>query len=181
VDFSFRFDRWFERLTPSPRDEGVVERCVVRPSHGARTTPTEIRLTPEHGIEGDRWSSDEHRRPGNQVSLINVHVLRSIAGGDERMALSGDNLHVDLDLSEENLPPGTQLSIGDVLLAISTDPHRPCSQFRDRFGVGSVKRVARADRVGRRGRGVLAQVIRAGTIRVGDKIRVLREKPGASS
>ena len=158
----------------------MVERCVVRPSHGTRTTPPEIRVTPEHGIEGDRWKSDEHRRPGNQVSLINVHVLRSIAGGDERMALSGDNLHVDLDLSEENLPPGTRLAIGDALLEISSDPHRPCMQFRDRFGVGSVKRVARADRVGRRGRGVLARVIRAGTIRVGDKIRVLRGTPASS-
>jgi MOSC domain-containing protein YiiM len=174
VDFSFRFDRWFERLTASPFDVGLVERCVVRPSRGVRLTPTEIRLTPEGGIEGDRWIHDEHRRPGNQVSLMNVHVLRSIAGDESRMPLAGDNLLVDLDLSEENLPPGTRLEIGDAELMISNDPHRPCRHFHERFGAKNVKRVVRANRVGRRGRGVLAQVVKAGTIRVGDKIHVRR-------
>lgn len=177
MDFSFRFDGWYERLTRSPRDEGVVEFCVVRPSHGERLVPHEIRVTPERGIEGDRWINDEHRRPGNQISLMNIHVLRSIADDDARMSLSGDNLLVDLDLSESNLPVGTRLEIGDAELEISNEPHRPCRHFHDRFGATSVKKVARANRVGRRGRGVLAEVVRAGTIRVGDKIRVRR--PGS--
>jgi MOSC domain-containing protein YiiM len=175
VDLSFRFDWWFDRLQPSPREEGVVERCVVRPSHGERILPEEIRVSPEGGIEGDRWIHDEHRRPTNQVSLMNVHVLRSIAGDEARMALAGDNLLVDLDLSEANLPSGTRLEIGDAELEISSDPHRPCRKFHARYGATSVKKIVRANRVGRRGRGVLAQVIRAGTIRVGDKIRVRRD------
>jgi MOSC domain-containing protein YiiM len=155
----------------------VVEVCVVRPSEGARVTPTEIRLTTEGGIEGDRWIRDEHRRPGNQVSLMNVHVLRSIAGDESRLPLAGDNLLVDLDLSEKNLPPGTRLEIGDAEIMISSDPHRPCRQFLHRFGAKSVKRIVRANHVGRRGRGVLAQVVKAGTIRVGDKIHVRRGDP----
>jgi MOSC domain-containing protein YiiM len=172
VDLSFRFDWWYARLPKSPRDEGVVEMCVVRPSLGERSTPSEIRLTPERGIEGDRWIDDPRRRPGNQVSLMNVHVLRSVAEGESRMSLAGDNLIVDLDISEENLPPGTRLSIGDVELEISNDPHRPCGQFHARFGATSVKKIARANRTGKRGRGVLAEIVRAGTIRIGDKILV---------
>ena len=118
--------------------------------------------------------TDEHRRPGNQVSLMNVHVLRSIAGEEARMSLAGDNLLVDLDLSEENLPPGTLLEIGDARIRISNDLHRPCRQFHSRFGAMSVKKIVRANRVGRRGRGVLAEIVTAGTIRVGDEIRVRR-------
>jgi MOSC domain-containing protein YiiM len=174
VDLSFRFDWWYKRLPASPRDLGVVERCVVRPSQGERSTPVEIRLSPAGGIEGDRWIHDEHRRPGNQVSLMNVHVLRSIAGDELRMPLAGDNLLVDLDLSEENLPPGTVLEIGDAEIVISNDPHRPCRQFHQRFGATSVKKIVRANRVGRRGRGVLAEIVKAGTIRIGDRIRVRR-------
>jgi MOSC domain-containing protein YiiM len=161
-------------LPSSPRDVGRVERCVVRPSPGERTTPAEIRLTPAGGIEGDRWSTDDRRRPGNQVSLMNVHVLRSISGGEERMSLAGDNLLVDLDLSEANLPPGTRLEIGDAVIMVSTDPHRPCRQFHDRFGATSAKKIARANHVGHRARGVLAEIVQAGTIRVGDEIRVRR-------
>jgi MOSC domain-containing protein YiiM len=179
VDLSFRFDAWYRRLPSSPRDAGRVHAVVVRPARGRRATPEAVRVTPEGGIEGDRWAADEQRRPGNQVSLINVHVVRSLAGGDlSRTALSGDNLQVDLDLSEENLPAGTLLRVGDAVLEVSSDPHRPCRLFVERFGATGAKKVARANRRGRRGRGVLCRVRAGGTIRVGDEIRV--ERPDAA-
>jgi MOSC domain-containing protein YiiM len=105
-------------------------------------------------------------------------VLRSLADGDvERMALAGDNLHVDLDLSEANLPAGTRLVAGDVVLEVTDEPHRPCRSFVERFGATGAKKVARANRTGKRGRGVMARVVRAGTIRVGDTLEVER-RPG---
>lgn len=175
MDLSFRHDLWLRGLPRSPRDEGRVHRCVVRPRDGERLTPDAIEVTVEGGIAGDSWSTSAHRRPTNQVSLMNVHVLRAVADGDERrMALSGDNLQVDLDLSEDNLPPGTLLEIGDARLAVTADPHRPCKLFVERFGALGAKRVARGTRTGIRARGALCRVDRAGTIRVGDAIRVLR-------
>lgn len=177
MDLSFRFDLWYALLQASPKDEGRVVRCVVRPAHDRRETPAAIRVSPERGVEFDRWDSDAARRPGNQVSLINVHVLRSLAGTEERMPLSGDNLQVDLELSESNLPVGTRLSIGSALLEVSADPHRPCKKFHQRFGASAVKKVVRASKKGRRGRGLLATVLRAGEIRVGDTIRVERLAP----
>lgn len=179
MDLSFRFDLWYALLPSSPKDEGKVVRCVIRPAHDRRETPESIRVSPERGVELDRWDSDPQRRPGNQVSLVNVHVLRSLAGGEERMALSGDNLQVDLDLTEQNLPVGTRLSIGSALLEVSADPHRPCKKFHERFGASAVKKVVRANKRGRRGRGLLATVLQAGEIRAGDAIRV--ERPGARS
>jgi hypothetical protein len=180
LDLSFRFDWWYARLPRSPREGGRVEHCVLRPAHGERLVVAELRVTPELGIDGDRWRDDERRKPGSQVSLINGHVLRSLAGDDpQRMALAGDNLIVDLDLSESNLPAGTVLEVGDCVLEISTDPHRPCRKFHERFGVVAVKKVVRADRRGRRTRGVLTRCVRAGTIRTGDPIRVRRPASGA--
>ncbi len=178
MDFSFRFDLWLARLPASPRDQGRVEGCVLRPAAGERLVAGEIRVTPEDGVLGDAWARSSDRRDGNQISLINVHLLRAIAHGDEaRMPLSGDNLQVDLDLSERNLPTGARLWIGDAVLEITPDPHRPCRSFHERFGADAVKKVTRANRTGRRGRGVMARVLRAGTIRVGDAIRVERPAP----
>lgn len=175
MDFSFRFDGWLARLARSPKDEGRVELCVVRPEHGTRRVVEALVITPEHGIEGDRWNVDPHRRDGNQVSLMNVHVLRAFAGDDaDRMALAGDNVIVDLDLSETNLPPGTVLAIGGCELEITAEPHRPCRLFEGRYGVKAVKRVKRGNATGRRTRGVLARCTRGGTIRRGDVIVVRR-------
>jgi hypothetical protein len=179
VDLSFRFDLWYALLPKSPRDEGRVVRCVVRPAPDRRETPESIRVSPERGVELDRWDADPQRRSGNQVSLINVHVLRSLADGEERMALSGDNLEVDLDLTEANLPVGTRLTIGSAQLEVSADPHRPCKKFHERYGASAVKKVVRANQRGRRGRGLLASVLRAGEIRAGDAIRVERPPSGS--
>lgn len=181
LDLSFRFDRWYARLPRSPRDRGTLELCVVRPGPGQRATPSEVRLEPERGALGDRWGEGEEgapsRPPGSEVSMMNVHVLRSVAGGDaERMPLSGDNLVVDLDLTEENLPPGTVLAVGEARLEVSPLPHRPCAKFARRFGPVAAKRIARANRLGRRGRGLMCHVRRAGTVRVGDAV-VVESRP----
>jgi len=175
MDFSFRFDLWLALLRRSPRDAGSVELCVLRTAKGERKVVERLALTPERGIEGDRWLTDPHRREGNQVSLMNAHVLRSLAGAEPaRQALAGDNLIVDLDLSEANLPVGTRLHVGACVLEITPDPHRPCRLFEARYGVGAVKRVNRGNARGLRARGVLARCVRGGAIARGDRIDVHR-------
>lgn len=177
-DFSWRFDRWYESLPESPRDEGTVAGLVLRTGPGLRATPTQVRMLVGRGVEGDAWPTHPHSLADNQVALVNVHLLRSVAGGDpQRMALSGDNLQVDLDLSEANLPVGSTLELGEALLRVTPLPHRPCAKFVARFGPLAAKRVARALRVGRRGRGVLCEVLRGGIVKVGDSIRVKRPQP----
>lgn len=175
LDLSFRFDRWFNALPKSPRDLGRVERCVLRTGHGQRAVPPRVELRVGAGLVGDSWLGHELALPENEVALMNVHVLRAVCEGDEsRMPLSGDNLLVDLDLSEANLPIGTRLHVGNALLCVSPFPHRPCTKFVQRFGARAAKRVARANRRGLRGRGVLCTVERGGGVAVGDTIRVER-------
>jgi MOSC domain-containing protein YiiM len=171
VDLSFRHDLWLRGLPRSPKDAGRVHRCVVRPQDGERLTPDAIELTLEGGIAGDSWSTSAHRRPTNQVSLMNVHVLRAVADGDEqRMALSGDNLQVDLDLSEENLPPGTQLAIGDAVIEVTDQPHTGCAKFSSRFGRDALRFVNARERKHLHLRGINAKVVRPGLIRAGDTV-----------
>ena len=174
----WRFDLWWRGLPRSPRDVGALRGIVLRPpggASGARACVDAVTVSVAAGLEGDRWSSDPERTEQDQVALINVHVLASLAGDDpERRALSGDNLHVDLDLSEENLPVGTRLSIGGAVLEVSPQAHQPCRKFHERYGVTAVKKVLRANRRGRRGRGVLCLVRQGGELRVGDEIRVER-------
>ncbi len=175
MDLSWRFDRWFARLPRSPCENGEVARLVLRLDHGEREAPDSIEVSPEGGVHGDRWSRDLHSTSENQVALINVHVIESLTDGNpERAILSGDNLHVDLDLSEENLPVGTLLHVGTAILEVTPKPHRPCRYFVERFGALGAKKVARADRRGRRGRGVLCRVVEAGRIQIGDRIGVER-------
>ena len=179
MDLSFRFDSWWERLPASPRDAGTIDRLVIRPRGGApgeRHVVESLTVDPEQGVIGDRWLDDPHRDIDAQVSLINTHVIRSLAASANGTPteLCGDNLHVDLDLTEDNLPVGTRLEIGTAILVVGSKPHRPCRFFVERFGARGAKKVARATRIGRRGRGVLCRVERAGEIRVGDVVHVTR-------
>jgi len=177
-DLSWRFDRWIRALRSSPRDGGKIEGLIVRPDGsvaGQRRRVERVEVIPESGIEGDRWADSPYAEPGNEVSMINVNMLRALAEGDiDRMALSGDNLHVDLDLSQENLPVGTRLLIGSAVLEVSDIEHVPCGSFVERYGHTAAKRVARANRLGLRGRGVLCHVRTRGEISVGDSITVER-------
>lgn len=174
MDLSFRFDLWWFGLRRSPREKGHVVALVIRPAMGERKELDAIEVNPEQGVVGDRWSADPDTMRGSQVSLINTHVIRSLARGHAPAAAAGDNLEVDLCLSEENLPPGTRLEIGDAVLEVSREPHRPCAKFVERYGPTAAKKVARANRCGRRGRGLMTSVLRAGVIRVGDPIVVRR-------
>ena len=41
-----------------------------------------------------------------QLNVINARLATYVAVDPERRALAGDQLHLDLDLSVANLPPG---------------------------------------------------------------------------
>ena len=97
-----------------------------------------------------------------------------VAGHADRWALAGDQLYVDLDLSEANLPPGTRLELGAAVIEITEQPHRGCAKFADRFGRDALQLVNSATGRELRLRGVNAKVIVAGTVRAGDEVRKLR-------
>ena len=157
-----------DRIRQSPADRGVLELIVRRPSVGERETLDAAELTTTGGLEGDRWGRRAGADPDTQVNLMNARVVALVAGGKDRWPLAGDQLFVDLDLSEENLPVGSRIAIGSAVLEVTAPPHTGCSKFAARFGMDA--RTFVNSRRNLRLRGINARVVQAGTIRAGDRV-----------
>jgi len=159
-----------DEIRRSPKNEGSIELIVRRPVKGQREVIDEGQLTLDDGLAGDCWKfHDPH--PEMQINIMNSRAIALIACEKDRWALAGDQLYIDMDLSESNLPPGTQLELGSALLEVTSPPHTGCGKFAARFGVDAVKFV---NSVGGRQlnlRGLNARVVRAGAVRRGETIR----------
>jgi hypothetical protein len=169
-----------EHIRRSPADGGVVELIVRRPAVDERETLDEGTLTHEEGLDGDTWrlrgsqrTPDGAAHPDMQLNVINARVSALVAVDPDRRQLAGDQLHLDLDLSERNLPPGTRLALGNAIIELTEQPHRGCAKFSQRFGLDALRFVNSA--VGRelRLRGANARVVVPGTVRRGDVVRKL--------
>lgn len=155
----------------APQDQGVLEMVVLRPTKNQRSILPVAQLSPEGGLHGDRWAKGPNPDLENQVSLMSARVLRLIAGEPERMALAGDNLIVDFDLSAVNLSVGQRLAIGQVVLEITALPHTGCSKFKSRFGPDSLQFINAKSRANLYLRGRYARVLTPGTVQVGDIVQ----------
>ena len=104
----------------------------------------EAELSTAEGVVGDTWNvrgsgrtADGCAHPDMQLNVINARLSRLVGGDDDDVrALAGDQLHVDLDISHDNLPAGTQLAIGDAVIEVTEQPHTGCAKFAARFGNG---------------------------------------------
>jgi hypothetical protein len=136
----------------APVEVGRVELVIRRPAEGRRELLDEATLDLERGVVGDRWS---------------------LAGEKERWPLAGDQLYVELDLSEENLPPGTRLAAGTAVLEVSDEPHTGCKKFVARFGMDAMLLVNSPEGRALRLRGMNTRIVEPGVVRPGDEIRKL--------
>ncbi|MFO0547224.1 MAG: glutathione S-transferase N-terminal domain-containing protein [Polyangiaceae bacterium] len=152
-----------------------LEKIVLRTSTHERSCPEAAELVPGSGLVGDRWAKTGGK-PGAEVSIMDARVARCLAGEDD-WALAGDNLFVDMPLDEASLRPGDRLSMGDVVLEITTEPHRGCRKFLARFGPESLRWLSGKGTAGEHRRGVYARVLVGGTLRVGMTISVVRPTP----
>jgi hypothetical protein len=165
----------------SPRDSGTVTLLVVRPAVGERESLTEVLADADRGLVGDTWRERGSRRmpdgsadPEAQVTVMNSRAALLVAATPERMALAGDQVYVDLDLSLDNLPAGTVLDFGDAALEVTASPHTGCAKFSARFGVDALRLTATPEGRSLRLRGINTRITRGGVIRVGDDVRVVR-------
>jgi len=51
-----------------------------------------------------------------QINIMNSRVIALVAQDKDRWPLAGDQLYLDLDLSADNLPTGTRLTLGSATL-----------------------------------------------------------------
>jgi MOSC domain-containing protein YiiM len=101
---------------------------------------------------------------------MNARAAALVAQDKERWSLAGDQLYIDLDLSAENLPPWTRLSLGSAVIEVTDKPHTGCSKFVARFGEDAMQFVNSPAGRELNLRGVYARVAQPGLIRVGDII-----------
>ena len=168
-----------EHIRQSPADGGSLLMIVRRPGTDEREVVEEAALDVDVGLVGDNWKArgsprtpDGKANPEAQITMMNSRLLALLAQSEERWPLAGDQLVIDMDLSVDNLPPGTRLSIGSAMVEISAKPHTGCEKFEDRFGRDALRFISTPLGRGLRLRGVNTKVVRSGTIRVGDAATV---------
>ena len=159
-------------LERAPRERGIVDLIVRRPSKGEREVLEEGVLDVEDGLVGDRWALGKRRR-ANQITLINSRLVALLAQNRDRWPLAGDQLYVDFDLSAEHVPPGTRVAVGAAEIEISAEPHTGCRLFAQRYGRDAQRFVESERGHALSLRGINAWVVQSGAVRVGDEVRAV--------
>jgi hypothetical protein len=164
-------DRRLQAARAAPRDAGSVCALVRRVEGGRRELPDSVVLSEADGMPGDSWGREPERNPEAQLTAMEWGVAELIANG-QPLALFGDQLFVDLDLSQANLPIGSRVELGAAVLEVSPKQHNGCQKFRARFGTDALRFVMRPETRHRNFRGIYFRVVTAGLVRVGDVVRV---------
>ena len=145
-----------------------------------------IKLITMHGVDGDAHAGKyvKHRsrvkKDPNQLNIRQVHLMTSElfqefqrAGHHVKPGDLGENITtVGIDLI--NLPKGTILKIGLEAEVEITGLREPCKQIED-FQDGLLKKVISKNNSGKLDvkSGVMSIVTQGGTVRPGDKIKVI--------
>lgn len=171
-------DRAFANLSPFPKDQGTVLDLCVRPGPDQREPRESIELSPEHGAVGDRWIRktwmylpDGRPDPRVQTAVCNLSILRLIQALTGCRHHPGDTIFTDLDLSHDNLPCGTRLRIGEAVLEVSDVENDACAKFAIHYGQDVFDWIRHPANRHLRLRGLFAQIIQPGVVRLSDQIR----------
>ena len=162
----------------SPKDHGVLKMIVRRPGIDEREAIEHGELDLTEGLIGDNWKTRGSKQTTDgsanlhaQITVMNARTIELLARNEKRWSLAGDQLYIDMDLSDDNIPPGTRLAIGSAVIEVSAVPHTGCKKFSSRFGVDAMKFVNSPEGKQLHLRGINTRVVQAGVIHVGDLVR----------
>lgn len=173
-------------IRASPKDGGELRAIVVRPGHDERLDVDSVGISLMGGVEGDHWAKkcwreteDGLPHPDVQICIMNARTIALIAQERGNWPPAGDNLFIDIDLSPENLPPGTRLAIGSAEVEITAEAHNGCQKFIQRYGRDACVFVNTGEGKQLRLRGIYARVVKDGRISVGDLFTKLARQAAA--
>jgi MOSC domain-containing protein YiiM len=165
-----------DTLRASPFDGGTIELIVRRPAVGERELLDEAELSVEAGVVGDTWrdrgsrhTPDGSAETNRQLTIMNARAIALFAGDDRaRWAEAGDQLFVDINLSDDNLPAGTRVLLGTAVVEVTAEPHNGCAKFAVRFGQDAARFVNSPAGKELHLRGINARVVQPGAVARGD-------------
>jgi hypothetical protein len=167
-------------IRQSPKDYGILKMIARRPVEDEREVIERGELHHLEGLIGDNWKQrgSKHSEDGSanseaQITVMNARTIELLAQEEERWPLAGDQLYIDLDLSDENLPAGTHLAIGSAIIEVTAVPHTGCKKFSARFGVAALKFVNSPEGKRLHLRGINTKIVQPGVIQVGDVVKKL--------
>ena len=167
-------------IIDSPKNQSVLDMIVSRPEEDAREVMELADLDVNVGLVGDTWqdrpsarSGDGKAHPDMQITIMNSRVANLVAQDKERWPLSGDQLFADIDLSADNMPPGTRISVGSAILVATDQPHTGCKKFAARFGADAFKFISSPVGKELQLRGINCKVVQNGEIKPGDSVKKL--------
>ena len=166
-----------DHIRQAPKDTGILELIVRRPLTEEREILEEGELDLVEGLVGDNWGArgssmtdDGDAHPEMQLNIMNTRAIAHIAQDKDRWQLAGDQLFIDMDISEHNMPPGTRLSLGTAIIEVTAIPHNGCKKFVARFGLDAMKWVNSEEGKKLHLRGINAKVVQAGSISAGNTV-----------
>jgi len=164
-------------LPGAPKDMGRIALVMRRNEDGQREVVSEALLAVNTGIPGDAWGRSAERNNDAQITVMQNDVAELIADG-QALTLFGDNLFLELDLSADNLPPGSRVRAGSAVLEVTPKPHTGCLKFKARFGEGALRLISKRELGDRNLRGIYMRVVQDGTVRAGDAVEVISRAQG---
>lgn len=166
-----------QNIGESPKSEGVLELIVRRPQTLEREILDVGELDVAEGLVGDNWKArgskstpDGSAHPEMQLTLMSSRIIQLISQDRDRWHLAGDQLFVDMDLSQENLPAGTRIAMGSAIIEVTPVPHTGCKKFIERFGVDAMKFVNSPIGKKLNLRGVNTKVIQSGSVQTDERV-----------
>ena len=151
--------------------EGLVHSINVSDG-GVPKLPRKTAAVRKGGVAGDRQRDlENHGGPDRAVSLYSFELIAALQAEGHPITPGsiGENLTLG-GLRWTDLRPGTRLAVGEVSIELVSHA-APCQNIAGSFSDGRVVRVS--EKVHPGWSRFYARVLKEGTLRVGDRVRVI--------
>jgi MOSC domain-containing protein YiiM len=151
---------------------GRIVQISVSPGGVPKLPVPSARVT-EMGLEGDlHRNMEDHGGPERALCIFPMEQIRALQaeGHDLSPGAIGENLTVE-GVDWERVTPGSRLELGAGVLIEVTRYTSPCFNIKKNFADGDISRVSQKRNPG--SSRVYARVLREGTIRQGDTVRLV--------